>query len=325
MPGHGTAAADYRGFTQRQSEARAYGRYIGIGIANGIKGTGRGPFETGIVRIGRSGKISVYTGAAAMGQSTKTMLAQIAAEQFAVAPEDINVVAGDTAYVSMGHGGFASRQTVNAGSPLRIWRRRPFERKTFKVAADLFGVDVENLSLHDGRVIAPGSNLSIGLGDLAREATGIPGYSLPKGIEPGLEQTVNFMPVGLVYSYSSHCVEVEVDIETGMVNILRYVVASDCGHLINSMIVEGQIRGGVVHGIGNALFERMGYDENAQPLTTNFAEYALPSATELPEIEVHTIVSPSPLNPWESKVSASAVSFRRRQRSCRRSRSAWAF
>jgi aerobic carbon-monoxide dehydrogenase large subunit len=290
------AAADYDGFTQRQSKAHAGGRYIGIGIANGIKGTGRGPFETGIVRIGRSGKISVYTGAAAMGQSTKTMLAQIAAEQFGVALEDINVVAGDTAYVSMGHGGFASRQTINAGSSTHL-AAKAVREKTLKVAADLFGVDVENLSLHDGRVIAAGSNLSIGLGDLAREATGIPGYSLPKGIEPGLEQTVNFMPVGLAYSYSSHCVEVEVDIETGIVHILRYVVASDCGHLINSMIVEGQIRGGVVHGIGNALFERMAYDENAQPMTTNFADYALPVATELPEIELHTIVSPSPLNP----------------------------
>ena len=106
-------------------------------------------------------------------------------------------------------------------------------------------------------MIAPGSNLSIGLGDLAREAIGIPGYALPKGIEPGLEQTVNFMPAGLAYSHSSHCVEVEVDIGTGFIQVLRYVVVSDCGRLINPMIVEGQIVGGVVHGIGNALFERM--------------------------------------------------------------------
>jgi carbon-monoxide dehydrogenase large subunit len=146
-------------------------------------------------------------------------------------------------------------------------------------------------------VIVAGSNLSIGLGDLAREATGIPGYALPKGIEPGLEHTANFMPTGLAYSNSSHCVEVEVDIATGVVHILRYVVVSDCGRLINSMVVEGQIIGGVAHGIGNALFERMAYDENAQPLTTNFADYALPAATELPRIEVITLVSPSPLNP----------------------------
>jgi len=139
--------------------------------------------------------------------------------------------------------------------------------------------------------------LSVGLGDLAREATGIPGYALPKGIEPGLEHTANFMPSGLAYSNASHCAEVEVDIATGAVRILRYVVVSDCGNLINAMIVTGQIVGGVAHGIGNALFERMAYDESAQPLTTNFGEYLLPTATELPRIEVISHVSPSLLNP----------------------------
>ena len=156
----------------------------------------------------------------------------------------------------------------------------------------MLGVSPERLSLQGGRVIASDSNLSIGLGDLAREAIGVPGYALPKGIEPGLEQTANFMPAGLAYSNSSHCVEVEVDIGTGLVRILRYVVVSDCGRLINPMIVEGQIVGGVVHGIGNALFERMAYDRGAQPLTTNFADYLLPTATELPGIEVFMLESP---------------------------------
>jgi carbon-monoxide dehydrogenase large subunit len=289
-------AAGYTAFVERQFEARAEGRYIGIGIANGIKGTGRGPFETGIVRIGRSGRISVYSGAAAMGQSTKTMLAQIAAEEFGVCAEDVSVITGDTAYVPMGHGGFASRQTVNAGTSTHL-AAKAVRQKTLDLAADLLGVSIDQLSLRDGLVIVQGTNLSIGLGDLAREATGIPGYSLPKGIEPGLEQTVNFMPAGLAYSNASHCVEVEVDIETGLVRILRYTVVSDCGRLINTMIVEGQIVGGVAHGIGNALFDRMVYDDNAQPLTTNFADYLLPTASELPSIEVLTHRSPSPLNP----------------------------
>jgi aerobic carbon-monoxide dehydrogenase large subunit len=289
-------AAGYSDFAARQQSARNEGRYIGIGLANGVKGTGRGPFETGIVRVGRSGKVSVYSGAAAMGQSTKTMLAQIAADQFGLSPGDIAVVAGDTAYVSMGHGGFASRQAVNAGSSTHIAAKHVRE-KALKVAADLLSVPVENLTLRDGYVVGPDSNLSISLGDLAREAVGVPGYSLPKGIEPGLEQTVNFMPTGLAYSNASHCVEVEVDVDLGAVRILRYVVVSDCGRLINPMIVEGQIVGGVVHGIGNALLERMVYDESAQPLTTNFGEYLLPTATELPKIEVISHVSPSPLNP----------------------------
>jgi aerobic carbon-monoxide dehydrogenase large subunit len=288
--------AGYADFGERQARAREDGRYIGIGIANGIKGTGRGPFETGIVRIGRSGRISVYSGAAAMGQSTKTMLAQIAAEQFDVSPEVVNVVAGDTAYVAMGHGGFASRQTVNAGTSTHL-AATAVRQKTLGLAAAILGVSVDELALKDGYVVAPGSNLSIGLGDLAREAAGIPGYSLPKGVEPGLEHTVNFMPAGLAYSNASHCVEVEVDIDTGRVRIQRYVVVSDCGRLINPMIVEGQIVGGVVHGVGNTLFEKMSFDANAQPLTTTFAEYLLPASTELPQIEVFTISSPSPLNP----------------------------
>ena len=289
-------AADYAGFPERQVLARSRERYIGIGIANGIKGTGRGPFETAIVRVGRSGTVSVYSGAAAMGQSTKTMLSQITAEQFGVRPDEINVVAGDTAYVSMGHGGFASRQTVTAGTSAHV-AAKSVREKTLALAAAVLNVGPERLSLEGGRVNVSDSNLSIGLGDLAREAIGVPGYALPKGIEPGLEQTANFMPVGLAYSNSSHCVEVEVDVSTGLVRILRYVVVSDCGRLINPMIVEGQIIGGVVHGIGNALFERMTYDRSAQPLTTTFADYLLPTATELPDIEVLMLTSPSPLNP----------------------------
>jgi aerobic carbon-monoxide dehydrogenase large subunit len=289
-------AIGYASFRVRQQRERAQGRYIGVGLANSIKGTGRGPFETGIVRIGRSGRVSVYSGAAPMGQGTKTMLAQIAADQFGLRPSEINVIAGDTSYVPMGHGGFASRQTVNAGSSTYI-AAKGVREKMLKVAADLLGVPVEKLTLRDGRVIASDSNLSVSFGDLAREAIGVPGYSLPKGISPGLEQIENFMPPGLTYSNASHCVEVDVDTGTGAVRILRYVVVSDCGNLINPMLVEGQIVGGVVHGIGNALFERMLYEENGQPLTTNFGEYLLPTATELPRIEVLTHISPSPLNP----------------------------
>jgi aerobic carbon-monoxide dehydrogenase large subunit len=290
-------AIGYAEHAKRKAEALAQGRCLGLGIANGVKGTGRGPFETGIVRIGRSGRISVYSGAAPMGQSTRTMLAQIAAEQFGVAPAEINVVAGDTGYVSMGHGGFASRQTVNAGSSVHI-AAKGVRETALTAASDLLGVAVEQLEIEDGLVRAKDrSNLFIRLGDLAREASGIPGYALPKNIEPGLERSVNFLPKGLAYSNACHCAEVEVDAETGAVRVLRYVVVSDCGRLINPMVVAGQIAGGVAHAIGNALFERMLYDDAAQPLTTNFGEYLLPSATELPAIEIIHHVSPSPLNP----------------------------
>jgi carbon-monoxide dehydrogenase large subunit len=292
-------AIDYDGFAARKVAALAEGRHIGIGIANGTKGTGRGPFETGIVRVGRSGRITVSTGAAAMGQGTATMLAQIAADQFNVAPADIRVIAGDTAHVPMGHGGFASRQAVNAGNSVHI-AAKGVRETTLRVAAGLLGTPVEDLELDGGFVRVRGRNMSIKLGDIAREAAGIPGYALPKGLEPGqpgLEQTAHFMPTGLTYSNAAHAVEVEVDPVTGAVRILRYVVVSDCGRQINPMIVDGQIIGGVVHGIGNALFERMIYDETAQPVSINFAEYLLPAATELPRIELISHVSPSPLNP----------------------------
>jgi len=293
------AAIEYDGFPARKAAALAEGRHIGIGMANGTKGTGRGPFETGIVRIGRSGRITVATGAAAMGQGTATMLAQIAADQFNVAPADIQVIAGDTAHVPMGHGGFASRQAVNAGNSVHI-AAKGVRETTLRVAAHLLDTPVEDLELDGGLVRVRGRNVSIKLGDIAREAAGIPGYALPQGLrpgQPGLEETAHFMPTGLTYSNAAHAVEVEVDPATGVVRILRYVVVSDCGHQINPMIVEGQIIGGVVHGIGNALFERMSYDASGQPLTTNFAEYLMASATELPRIELISHVSPSPLNP----------------------------
>lgn len=292
-------AIDYRGFAARQSAASTEGRYIGIGIANGTKGTGRGPFETGVVRVGRSGRITVATGAAPMGQSTATMLAQIAADQFGVSPADVQIVAGDTAHVPFGHGGFASRQAVNAGSSVHI-AAKGLRDTTLKIAAELLGRNVDDLVLEDGLVRVRGGNISIKLGDIAREAAGIPGYALPKAVppgRPGLEEIANFMPSGLAYSNASHAVIVEVDPETGAVSILRYVVVSDCGNQINPMVVDGQILGGVVHGIGNALLEHMVYDADAQPLSTNFAEYTMPTATEVPRIELMSHVSPSPLNP----------------------------
>ena len=293
------AAIDHAGWAARKAAAHAAGRYRGLGIANGTKGTGRGPFETGIVRIGRSGRITVATGAAPMGQSTATMLAQIAADQFGVAPSEVQVIAGDTAHVPMGHGGFASRQAVNAGNSVHL-AAKGVRETVLKVAAELLGEADEDLALEDGLVRVKGSNVSIRLGDIAREAVGIPGYALPRSIapgRPGLEETANFMPSGLAYSNASHAVELEVDPETGAVDILRYVVVSDCGNQINPMVVEGQILGGVVHGIGNAMLERMVYGADAQPLSTSFADYLLPTAPELPRVELLSTVSPSPLNP----------------------------
>ena len=291
------AALDYEGFPERQAAARADGHYLGIGLANGIKGTGRGPFESGLVRIGRSGKVSVYTGALAMGQGIKTSLAQVCADQLGVEVADITVVAGDTATIPLGLGGFASRQAVTAGSSVHL-AAVAVREKVLAMASHMLEAAEQDLEITGGRVQVKGvPNLSVELRDIALAATGVPGYTMPGKIEPGLEAMMHFAPEALTYSNAVHAVEVEVDIETGQVAFHRYVVVSDSGRLINPMIVDGQIQGGVVHGIGNALFEWMGYDENAQPVTTTFAEYLLPTAPELPNIEIIYNESPTPLNP----------------------------
>ncbi len=288
---------DYAGFAERQRRARAGGRYLGIGVGNGVKGTGRGPFESGIVRVGRSGRISVYTGAMPMGQGIKTALAQICAEEFDVAPESVTVMAGDTAIIPYGQGGFASRQTVTAGSAVHL-AAVAVRDKALKVAAHLLETSPSDLEMRDGRIEVvgvPGSGLA--LREVAEAVSGVPGYAMPGAFEPGLESMQSFLPGALTYGGGCHAVEVEIDIETCGVRILRYVVVNDSGRIINPMIVGGQVVGGVAHAIGNALYEWMGYDEQAQPITTTFADYLLPTATEVPAIDVKFAEFPSPLNP----------------------------
>src|SRR6185312_586529 len=290
-------AVDYAGFPERQAKARAEGRYLGIGIGNGVKGTGRGPFESGIVRVGRSGRISVYTGAMPMGQGIRTALAQICAEQFNVHPASVTVVAGDTAVIPHGQGGFASRQTITAGSAVHM-AAVVVREKVLAVAAHLLEASPHDLELKDGRVDVagvPGSGMT--LQSVAEAVAGVPGYPMPGNFEPGLESLQNFIPGALTYGIGCHAVEVEIDADTCAVRILKYAVVNDSGRVINPMIVEGQIVGGVVHAIGNALFEWMGYDEGAQPITTNFADYLLTTATEVPNIGVRFAEYPSPLNP----------------------------
>ena len=289
-------AVDYAGFAQRQAKARADGRYLGIGIGNGVKGTGRGPFESGIVRIGRSGRISVYTGAMPMGQGIKTALAQICAEQFNVEPDTVTVVAGDTAVIPYGQGGFASRQTITAGSAVHM-AAVAVREKAFAVAAHLLEASPQDLEIKDGQVGVAGTDRRITLKALAEAVSGVPGYSMPGHFEPGLESMQSFIPSALTYGIGCHAVEVEVDVGTCGVRILRYVVVNDSGRIVNPMIVEGQIVGGVAHAIGNSLLEWMGYDDQAQPLTTNFADYLLPGSTDVPNIELTLVEYPSPLNP----------------------------
>ncbi len=290
------AAIDHAGFAARQAAARKDGRHLGLGFAHGVKGTGRGPFESGTVRVAPSGRVSIYSGALAMGQGLHTVLAQICADQLGVRLEDIDVITGDTGYVSLGIGGFGSRQTITAGSSVQLAALKVRE-KALKVAAQMLEAAEADLELAEGSVRVAGTNRSVTLAAIARLMRGVPGYALPADVEPGLEASAQWRTDALAYANSFHACEVEVDVETGGVRILRYIALQDSGKLINPMIVEGQVHGGVVHGIGNALFEWMGFDENAQPLTTTFADYLLPTSTEVPGIEILFHESPSPLNP----------------------------
>jgi aerobic carbon-monoxide dehydrogenase large subunit len=294
-------AAAWDDFPQRQRTALAEGRYIGIGLAHALKGTGRGPFESGIVRIAPTGRVSIYTGAAAMGQGLKTALAQICAHELGVKAEDVRVVAGDTAGVAVGLGGFASRQTVTAGSSVML-AARAVRDKAKKLASHLLEAGEHDLEVVDGAVRVVGApKLAVTLSELSRVLQGAPGYGFPEGLDPGLDASVNHRLDALAYANACHVAEAEVDVETGGVRILRYCAIQDSGTLINPMMVTGQVEGGVAHGIGNALLEWMSYDAGGQPMTTTFAEYLLPGATEVPAIDTLFKQTPSPLNPLGAK------------------------
>jgi carbon-monoxide dehydrogenase large subunit len=255
-------------------------------MAMGLKGTGRGPFESATVRIDRSGKVSVFTGAVAIGQGLKTALAQICAEQLGVQPEAIAVVAGDTGAVSLGLGAFASRQTVMAGSAVHV-AAVAVREKTLKIAAEMLEVGTDDLELRDGRVEVKGvRDLGLSFKELGITMAGVPGYKLPGDSAPGLEHSHNFLNTSLTYAGAALAVELEVDPATGHVELHKIVVANDSGRVINPLTVRGQVIGSVVHTLGNTLFEWMGYNEEAQPVTTTFAEYLLPTAPGIPHIEV---------------------------------------
>jgi carbon-monoxide dehydrogenase large subunit len=291
--------ADWTGFPARQTAARAAGRFLGIGLANFVKGTGRGPFEPVTVRITPSGRIHIFTGAAAMGQGTRTMLAQIVAAQLGGDPKRINVTAGDTEGTALGMGGFNSRQAVLAGTSAHV-AAISVREKALHIAGLALEVAEADLDIIADQVQVKGvPGLGISLGDIARRMAGTAGFVLPGAgrLSPGLEATEQKIIDAMAYANGTAVAELEVDVETGGVTLHRFTFAHDCGTMINPMLVEGQIVGGAAHGIGNALFEWMRFDENAQPITTTLADYLLVTAAEMPALTIAHMTSPSPLNP----------------------------
>ncbi len=297
-------AFDWLGFKERQRLARSEGKRIGLGLANYVEATGRGPFESGSVRIGPSGQIVVTTGATAQGQGVKTMLSQIVAQQLGVQATDIEVQDGDTDASALGFGAFASRQAVTAGNAVFLAANLVADK--IKLAASEFmEVSKDDLEFAGGFVKVKGAgDIKMSFAQVARKLAGVPGFALPKGLKPGLAEFVDFEPAGLTYTNGTHLAEVEVDEQTGGVVIKRYLVMHDCGRIINQMMVDGQVCGGVVHGIGATLFEWMRYDDEGQPLTATYADYLLPTADVVPRIEIMHMESPTPLNPMGVKGAA---------------------
>jgi carbon-monoxide dehydrogenase large subunit len=232
-----------------------------------------------------------------MGQSTKTMLAQIVAEQLGGAMDRITVTAGDSGKVSLGFGGFNSRQTVMAGSSAHAAATKVRE-KVLQVASHILEAAAVDLDIVGDYVEVKGAaNIRVSLAQVARATAGTAGFQLPGNLPPGIEATESVIIDAMTYSNGCAVAEVEVDVETAGVRVINVTFVHDAGKIINPTIVDGQVAGAIVHGIGNSLFEWMAYGDDGQPLTTNFADYLLPTATEIPKISISHRESPTPLNP----------------------------
>jgi carbon-monoxide dehydrogenase large subunit len=305
-----------RAFRARQAEARARGRYLGLGVACYVEGTGIGPYEGAHVRVEPSGKVFVATGLTTQGQGHPTTFAQIAADALGCRPADVTVVTGDTRKFNWGAGTYASRGLVTSGNAIHAAAVKVRD-KALRLAASLLEVSTDDLEVVDGAVRVRGApDKALALGALATVANPIryaygkeateaalrlvkprAGAVLEAGEEPGLEAFGYYAPPHSTFASGCHAVVVDVDIATGRVEVLRYVVQHDCGTIVNPTIVDGQIRGGVAQGLGGALYERIVYDASGQPLTTTFMDFLMPTAMEVPDIEVAHLETPSPLNP----------------------------
>lgn len=289
--------AGYEELRKQQKKARESGRYLGIGIGCYVEGTGVGSFEGARVRIDSSGQIIIATGATGHGQSHETVYAQIAADLWGVGLEKISLIEGDTAAIPFGCGTFGSRSTVNVGSAIHEASVR-LKEKVRRLAAHVLEADPQDLELDGGKVFIRGMpQRSLTLSELARAA--VPGWAskMPEEMEPGLEATCYFVPPTVTWANAAHVAVIEVDIQTGAIKLLDYIVAHDAGKLINPLLVDGQIHGGVAQGIGAALYEEIAYDQNGQMLSGSFVNYLLPGMMEVPPIKTIHLESPSPLNP----------------------------
>lgn len=292
--------AHYDTFADEQARAREQGRRIGLGIACYVEETSIGPYESATVRVEPSGHILVYTGSSPHGQGHETAFSQICADRFGIGIDDITVIHGDTDKIRNGVGTYASRSGPIGGSAVRK-ATDVVRDKTLRLAAHLLEASSEDLTFSAGRVVVRGvPDGGLSLGELASAVA--PGAPLPEGFTShDLEATEYFDVPGIAFAYATHVAVVEVDIETGQITPLRYHVVHDSGTLINPLIVDGQVQGGVVQGLGGTLLEELCYDDRGQPLNASFIDYLIPAVGNVPPIEVDHMEIPTPLNPMGMK------------------------
>ena len=288
-------AAGYGSVRREQAALRGRGVYRGVGISSYVEGTGIGPFEGAVVRLDASGKVLVSTGACSQGQGHETVYAQIVADALGVTPADVTIVGGDTAAIAFGIGTFASRSMVMAGNAIAE-ASRLVRGKLVTAAAALLEAGAQDLEVEGGRVFVRGS-ADRGLSFPAIMQAGLPTFAGPGRGEPVFEVSSYASVPTVTFAHAVHVVVVEVDPETGAVKLIRYVVAHDCGRVVNPMLVDGQIHGGVAQGIGGGLYEALRYDDAGQLLTGTLMEYHMPAADEVPFIDTIHMESHSTRNP----------------------------
>jgi aerobic carbon-monoxide dehydrogenase large subunit len=291
------AAIGYEKFVhEEQPKLRAEGRCVGIAVACYVEGTGVGPYEGAKVQVQSNGRVSLVTGIGTQGQGHFTSFAQIVADQLGVDVTEVDVVTGDTDQFYWGAGTFASRGAVVAGNAISE-ASQVVRRKALKLAGEVFECSEDDLVIADGKVSITGiPEKFVSLSELAQRANPMRGAVKP-GTEPGLESTQYFGPPSGTTANGVHAMVVEVDPETFELRILKYVVVHDCGTVINPMILAGQIHGGVAQGIGNAFYEKLAFDDQGQLLNASLADYLLPTALEIPRMELGHTATASPLNP----------------------------
>jgi len=285
---------DYDHWRKRQQERRGGNRPIGLGVSAYVEGTGIGPFEGADVRIDTDGTVKLLIGVASQGQSHETTLAQICAAELGVPPERVIVIGGDTSVIGFGMGTIASRVAAVAGPAIARASRDVADRAR-RVAAETLECAPHDVVLVDGRAHVAGfAERGVALGELARAAVRSP--ALAAAGSPGLHACAFFYPGTVTWAFGAHACVLEVDVETGMTTLLRYAAVHDCGRPINPMVVEGQLHGGVVQGIGTALSEALVFDAEGQLLTGSLMDYGVPRADQIPALDVMALDHASIVN-----------------------------